>query len=60
MASATPTFDSIYEVKAQNQHIDAICGLPKVASDVTSGRNVEAIRGKTVVNFELASSSSLG
>ena len=42
----------------QNGHVYAICCQPAVDDDVISGRNVKAIEGYIVVNFEVASSSS--
>ena len=42
----------------QNEHVYAIGCRTKVGDDVISGRNVEAIEGYAVVNFEVASSSS--
>ena len=44
---------------SQNEHVYAFCSRPEVGGDFISGRNVKTIRGYVVVNFEVASSSSI-
>ena len=43
----------------QDRHIYTICGRMEVASDVISGQNLKPIEWYMVVNFEIASQSSL-
>ena len=43
----------------QNEHVYAICCRPEVDDEVISGHSVKIVEGYTVVNFEVASSSSL-